>query len=273
VTETARPPQRPVFGHPRRARRLASLRAIAALALREMATSYGRSPGGYLWAVVEPVAGIALLSMVFALGFAAPPLGRNFVLFHATGLVPFLVYTTVSGRVALALLFSRSLLAYPAVTFADAILARFAITAATQILVAYLVFGGILLVFETQAVLSPGPIAASFALVALLALGVGTLNCWLFTRFPAWQTIWSILMRPLFLVSGVFFTLDQVPQPFRDWLWWNPLNHVVGLLRAGFYPGYRADYAEPLYVMAVALVPLILGLLMLRRDARDLLHD
>ena len=109
---------------------------------------------------------------------------------------------------ATALLFSRSLLAYPAVTFADAILARFLLNTATQVLVAYLVFGGILALFETRTVLSPGPIAASFALVAALALGVGTLNCWLLTRFPAWQTIWSILTRPLFLVSGVFFTLD-----------------------------------------------------------------
>lgn len=269
MADIAPAPQRPR----QTARHGLAPRAIAALVLREMATTYGRSPGGYLWAVVEPVAGIALLSFVFALGFQAPPLGRNFVMFHATGLLPFLIFTTISGRVATAMLFSRSLLAYPAVTFADAILARFLLNTATQALVAYLVFGGILALFETRTVLSPGPIAMSFALVAALALGVGTLNCWLMTRFSVWQTIWSILTRPLFLVSGVFFTLDAVPQPYRDWLWWNPLNHIVGLLRSGVYPGYRADYAEPLYVLGGALVPLILGLLMLRREARDLLHN
>ena len=36
-------------------RRFASFRAIGALILREMATSYGRSPGGYIWAILEPV--------------------------------------------------------------------------------------------------------------------------------------------------------------------------------------------------------------------------
>ncbi len=270
MTDPAACPSGPVPAHHRRA---ASLRAISALVLREMAASYGRSAGGYLWAVVEPVAGIALLSFVFSLGFQAPPLGRNFVLFHATGLMPFLIYTTISGRVATALLFSRSLLAYPAVTVVDAILARVLLNAATQLLVASLVFGGIFLAFETQSVLDPRPIAASFALIVMLALGVGTLNCWAFSRFHAWQTIWSILMRPLFLVSGVFFTLEGLPEPYRDWLWWNPLNHVVGLLRAGIYPGYGADYADPLYVLAVALLPLGLGLLLLRREARDLVHD
>ncbi len=241
--------------------------------LREMATTYGRSPGGYLWAVLEPVFGIVLLSLIFSQGFQAPPLGRNFVMFYASGLMPFMIYTTISGRVAVALMFSRSLLAYPAVTFADAILARFLLNAVTQLLVAYLVIGGILIWFDTQAVLVAGPILLSLGLLALLSLGIGTLNCYLFTRFAAWQTMWSILMRPLFLVSGVFFTLDAVPDPYRSWLWWNPLNHVVGLLRAGIYPGYRADYAAPGYVLVVALVPLVTGLLLLRREARDLVHD
>lgn len=258
---------------PVRPRRGASLRAIGALVLREMATSYGRSPGGYLWAVLEPVAGIALLSAIFALGFQAPPLGRNFVIFYATGLIPFLMFTTVSGRVGTALLFSRSLLAYPAVTVLDAVLARFLLHAATQLLVAYLVLGGILIVFETQTVIDPGPIALGFALVLAFALGVGTLNCWLFARVPAWQPIWSILTRPLFLVSGVFFTLDSLPGPYRDALWWNPLVQITGIVRSGFYPGYRADYALPAYLLAAALLPLILGLLMLRREARDLVHD
>ncbi|PZR00989.1 MAG: sugar ABC transporter permease [Cereibacter sphaeroides] len=263
----------PPAGLPRHTRRGASLRAMGALMLREMATTYGRSPGGYLWAVLEPVAGIALLSLVFSLGFQSPPLGRNFTLFHATGLMPFLIYTTVSGRVALALLFSRSLLAYPVVTFADAILARFALNIATQLLVAYIVFGGLLLAFETQTVLDPGPIALSFVLTAVLALGVGTLNCYLFSRHPTWQLVWSILMRPLFLVSGVFFTLESVPQPWRDWLWWNPLLHAVGLLRRGFYPGYRGDYVDPLYVIGVSLAAFCLGFVLLRRSARDLVND
>ena len=269
MTLTA-PAPLPPQGRPRRA---ASLRAILALMLREMATTYGRSPGGYIWAVLEPVAGIAMLSLFFSLGFQAPELGRNFTLFHATGLMPFLIYTTISARVATSLLFSRSLMAYPAVTHVDAILARFLLNAAVQLLVAYLVFGGILMAFATQTVLVPGPIALSFVLVAALALGIGTLNCYLFTRFPAWQLVWSILMRPLFLLSGVFFTLERVPQPYRDILWWNPLIHAVGLLRRGFYPGYRADYANPLFVLGVALVALVLGLVLLHRTARDLVND
>ena len=91
-------------------------RAVMALILREMATSYGRSPGGYAWAVLEPLAGIAPLTVVLSVAFHAPPLGSSFALFYATGLVPFLFYNEISTKVAQSINFSRPLLAYPSVT-------------------------------------------------------------------------------------------------------------------------------------------------------------
>ena len=82
--------------------RFSGLRTILALILREMAATYGRSPGCYVWAILEPVLGIALLSAVFALGFRTPQLGTNFALFFASGLMPFVMFTTVAARVSLA---------------------------------------------------------------------------------------------------------------------------------------------------------------------------
>ena len=57
------------------------VRTILALILREMSTTYGRSAGGYIWAVLEPAAGIALLAFAFSLALRAPSLGTNFALF------------------------------------------------------------------------------------------------------------------------------------------------------------------------------------------------
>ena len=41
-----------------------------------MGTTYGRSPGGYLWAILEPVAGIALLSTMIGAVVLANRRGR-----------------------------------------------------------------------------------------------------------------------------------------------------------------------------------------------------
>ncbi len=263
---------RPDRATPRR-RRFASFRTITALVLREMATSYGRSPGGYLWAVLEPVAGIALLSAVFALLFRAPALGINFPLFYATGMIPFVTFSSVSAKLAQAINFSKPLLAYPSVTFLDAILARFILNMLTELMVAYLVFTGILLIFETRVLIDIPVIAEALLLAGALALGVGTLNCFLFTRFPIWQQAWSILMRPMFIISCVFMIYNNMPEFLRNWLWYNPLVHIVGLMRRGFYSSYDAPYVSQGYVLGFSAICLVLGLIFLRRYQYELLNS
>lgn len=254
-------------------RRFATLRAVLALMLREMATTYGRSPGGYLWAVLEPVGGIAILTLIFSFSFTTPSLGTNFPIFYATGILPFMMFNSVCNRVSTALLFSKSLLAYPAVTYVDALLARFIVNTVTQAMVAYVVFGGILMMYETRTLPAPLLIAQSLGLTALLALGIGTLNAYLIARFAVWQMVWSILTRPLFLISGIFFLFNAMPHPMRDVIWFNPLIHVVGIMRAGFYPTYDANYTSMAYVLLVSLITFAAGLVLLRRSHRDLLGD
>lgn len=254
-------------------RGFSGVRTIFALMLREMATTYGKSLGGYLWAVLEPVAGIALLSAVFSAFFTRPAIGVNFPLFYATGMMPFLIFTEVSTKVSQSLNYSRPLLAYPSVTFLDAVLARFFLAAITKFLISVLVFGGILLIYKTQAVLDLGAILESFGLSCLLGFAFGVLNCFLLGVMQAWQQIWSILMRPMFIISCIFMVFDTVPKAFRDYLWYNPVVHVVGLMRQGFYPMYRGDYISPLYVTLLSLVVLAFGLLLLLRHHRMILNE
>lgn len=256
---------------PRR-RAFASSRTITALILREMATTYGRSPGGYLWAVLEPVASVALLSVIFSLALRSPSLGSNFQLFYATGIVPLGIFTTVSGRIANAINFSRPLLAYPSVTFMDAILARFILNMLTQIMVAYLILAGIMLFYDTKVIIKLPYIAGAMGLAGALALGIGTLNCFLFTRFPLWSQIWSILMKPIFIISCVFMTFEDLPAWAQDMMWYNPIIHVVGLMRHGFYTSYHAPYVSVAYVMGLSLLAGTFGLLLLYRHQYSLLE-
>jgi capsular polysaccharide transport system permease protein len=268
MTTSPRFAQRPRTGRP-----FAALRAILALMLREMSSTYGRSPGGYLWAVVEPVAGIAILTYASALMFSNPPLGRSFELFYATGMLPFLMFTMIANRVGTSLLFSRPLLIYPAVTFADAVFARFFVNLLTELLVFVVVMTGLLMMFDTGAAFDPLRVAESLALTAIFALAVGTANAYLFLRWHLWHVLWSVISRPLFLISGVFFMFNMLPNPMKDLLWYNPLIHVIGIMRAGFYPTYMADYTAPAYVLLVSMALFAAAFFALRRHGKWLLHE
>jgi capsular polysaccharide transport system permease protein len=252
--------------------RFAAFRAISALMLREMSTRYGRSPGGYVWAILEPLGGIMVLGIGFSLLMRTPPLGSSFLIFYATGFLPFTLYMNLSNMIARAINFSKPLLAYPRITWMDAVLGRFFLNALTNILVGYLLLAGLIIATQTPMVLELYPILSAGGLGLLLGLGVGTLNCALFGLFPTWELIWSIATRPLFLASGVLFIYEDLPQTIQGILWWNPLFHITGLMRQGFYATYNAQYVSELYTLLVSLIVLLLGLLLMRRHHRTILN-
>lgn len=269
ITETPPPPV--AQARPRRA--LASGRVIIALMLREMSSRYGRSPGGYLWAFLEPIGSIIVLGFGLSLLMRTPSLGSSFFLFFATGYLPFLVYQQVSLTTSRAIGFSKPLLRYPAVTWMDAFLARLILNTLTGFLICYVLIIGILAVTETRAVIDIGPIMLAMLLSALIGTAVGALNCALLGLFPAWDAIWSIITRPLFFSSGIFFIFEDLSSFIQSILWFNPLFHTSGLMRAGFYPTYNPTYISVPYVVITSLIVLVLGLLLVGRFHRDILNN
>ena len=255
-----------------RTRRWRSSRTIFALMLREMATSYGRSVMGYLWAIVEPVAALALMTVVFSLFLRNPALGTNFPLFFASGFLVFNIYSSVGNNVASAVLYSRPLLEFPAVTALDAIFARFLLNFLTHLMVIFIIIFGIIEIYDLRLILDFEKIVLALFIAGAFALGVGTFNCYLFIAFPSYVQVWAILNRPMFLISCIFFMFDTIPQPFRDFLWFNPLVHIVGLMRAGIYATYDAHYATPAYVLGISLVLFMIGLHLLNRHLRDAMN-
>lgn len=254
-------------------RPFATPRTIFALILREMSTRYGQSPGGYLWAVLEPLGAILLLAFGFSLLTHHPALGTSFMLFYATGYLPFSLYQSVLNTVSRSLAFSRPLLMYPAVTWMDALIARAILNILTGVMVTYLLLTGIFAFSETHAVLNIGPILLATTMAALLGIGVGSMNCLLIGVFPAWETIWSIISRPLFLASGILILYEHLPRTAQSILWYNPLLHITGEMRRGFYPMYAPDYVSPSFVILLSLGLIAFSFVLLQRYHSGILNE
>lgn len=255
------PAREPVLAPPR----WRGLRMIAALVIREMGSTYGPSPGGYLWAVISPVGAVILLSTAMSFFIHSPALGTSFTLFYATGYLPFDIYSQIQSKVSASMKFSRALLAYPSLIWVHAIAARFLLNFLTAVAVFCIVFVGILAVIDTRTVIDIRPIVEGLFLAGLLGLGVGMMNCLLMGLFPVWERVWAVISRPLFLASGILFLYDGMPRFAQEILWWNPLVHVIGLVRRGFYPTYHANYVSIPYVSLLSLILIALAILFLRR--------
>ena len=253
--------------------RFVFLRSIFALMIREMTTTYGRSPGGYIWTFVEPVGGIALLTLIFAMISRTPPLGNNFQIYFAAGILPFMMYTSTASKVSSAIRYSRPLLAYPSVTYIDTIVGRLLLNALTQIMIAVIMISMIVLIYDVDLHLNFLICVRAATMAFALGLGVGLANCYLMSMLPVWQSIWGILNRPLFIISGIFFLLDPLPEKLRSLLLLNPLAHAIMEMRNGIFDIYDAPYASPTYVYIVALCLTAIGMLVLHRYHRQILDE
>jgi capsular polysaccharide transport system permease protein len=252
--------------------RLMRVRVISALVLREMATQYGRSWGGYFWALAEPLAGIVLLALIFSLALRLPPVGNSFMMFYATGILPFTMFSAVSASVSLAISQNKGLLTYPVVSAQDAIVARFLLEGVTTSAVAMLLLPLIVLFDRAVVQIDMLAITMGMLLAALLGLGMGLINAVAFAYFPTWRNLWGVFRRPLFIGSGIMFAFSSVPQPYQDWLWWNPLIHVVGQMRMGFYATYDGSYISWIYVLGLSLGAIAIFGYLVRRNESDLVE-
>jgi capsular polysaccharide transport system permease protein len=124
-----------------------------------------------------------------------------------------------------------------------------------------------LLIWIDSAVVSVdlAAIAMGMLMAAVLGMGVGCVNAVATAFFPTWRNIWAVLRRPLFILSGILFTFDMAPPGFRDWIWWNPIIHVIGQMRMGFYQSYDGDYISWIYVFGVSLSLFVVGAYLMQR--------
>jgi len=235
-------------------------RVVGALILREIRTRYGHSQFGFLWALSEPIAHIAVLSVIFISVGRTPPIGNSMIPFFATGILPFLLFRNLANRVSSAIESNQSLLTYPIVKEMDTLVARAVLELATSLLVILIVysvlFGYGIGPFPARLTATAGAIFS----LALFGFGVGIINSVIMQMLPSWKNVYSLLTRPLFFVSGVFFTIDTLPGKIRDVLLWNPILHGVEWMRYGYYVNFRGDSFDPSYILAWGLGATIFGL-------------
>lgn len=246
-------------------------RTIAALMLREISTRFGRQPGGYIWAILQPLAMIVLMAMAFAVLARVPSLGVSFILFKATGMIILQLFVVPARMVGSSLSYSRALLSYPGVTWIDAVLAQFLLNLLVTIIVTIIILAGDIWIEGVSLILDWNMILSAVALTALMAFGFGVFNAFMMERFDVYGNLWQILTGPLMLVSGILILFDDMPQFAQDILWYNPLVHTVGMMRAGFYSVYEPQYVSVTFVLICSMVPMVLGLVLLRRHNRELL--
>jgi len=237
-------------------------RVVWALMLRETKTRYGEHKLGFLWAIIEPLIMVAVFVGIFSTIRSDSPGGMPLVPFMLSGIVPFTLFRDTMGQMQGAIALNRMLFAFPQVTTFDVIIARG--------LLEILLIGGVFILLLVGIDIAgwdirverPLGVLAACLLLGMMGMGLGFVFASILPIMPSMRQISSaVLGRPLFLGSGIFFIAESVPAPVRDYLLYNPLMHILELLRSSFFYEFESAYGDWTYATTWSVCTLAFGLL------------
>ena len=243
---------------------------IGALLMRELHTRYGRDNVGYLWVFLEPMSLAAMVALLHVGSGSSHPGGINPVPFAILGYTIFIMFRGMVGRAEGTLESNMPLLYHRRVTILDMMLAR-ALLEGAGTFATYLV----LISFVTAIGLATMPERPLDLLLAVMLMfwfsfAVSLLVCaWthdnrLVARFV--HPITYILM-PL---SGAFYQLSWIPEPYRSWMTWFPMTVIFELLRYGQFQAAKDTYVDVPYLVGWCMLLTYTGLVSIRAVRRHI---
>ena len=243
-----------------------------ALFLREALFRLSGNRTAWLWLLGEPVFHIAFIMLFFELVRMQTVPGAEPALFIMTGLIGFFMARNTALRSMEAINANAALFAYRQVKPVDTVLVRAALEGFLMLVIALVMLTGAALLGFDVLLNDPLEVLAAFAGLWLCGLGLGLVLSVMNQLLPEISNIVKLLFTPLYFVSGVMFPVLIVPQPYRDWLFYNPLVHGIEALRGGFFPHYYVVPETSLSSLyGFALFTIFFGLALHVRYARKIM--
>lgn len=241
---------------------------IGALILRELHTRFGRNNIGFLWFLAEPLMLAAAVAAMHTGAHANTNIDVQPVALGLIGYVGFMLFRSIVSRAESTLHSNQPLLYHRAVTIFDMLLARAVLDfAATISAMALLLAGGWLAGLWD---LPARPLSMLIAMLLMLwwSFALSLLIC---SACHASALVERLLHPVIYLMmplSGGFFVLKWIPDPYRTWLWWFPMVQIFELLRFGNFRSLDDRYVDMPYIIGSCLVLTFLGLASIRITRR-----
>ncbi len=252
------------FEHPRRppASALAiNLAVINAILLRDIRVRAGPYYVGFLVILLMPLGHLLVLLIIFEIFHKIPPVGNDPVVYFGLSILPFVIFLYLSRRIMIALMENRPLLYFHRVKVFDILFARGILEGGNTIAV-FIVLIGILLIFSDG--FSPrDPTGIVFAVAGTIYMSfcLGAVNGLIVQVIPFWVWGYALMMPLMWLSSGVVFFPAAIPDPYNQWLAYNPLLQCVEWLRYSYYDDYSDRLLNVPYLFAVSTACLAASLI------------
>lgn len=245
---------------------------LFALFVRELQTRFGGRWLGMFWVLLEPLAHLTIMLLIF--GFIRHQVlpGVEYPVFLLTGLVPFLVFKSLALRLMEAVDANRGLFGYRQVKPLDPLISRAGLEISLYGMVYLLMLGSLGWLGFHFLPAEPLQLMGISSALLVAGFGLGLVFAVATDELPNARSFIRIFFMPLYLLSGVIFPVATLPPQVLPWLLWNPVLHAIEISRGHFFPQYHVlPQFSAAYVAGFALVVLALGLSLYRVRRHSLL--
>lgn len=239
-----------------------------ALILREAEAKLFASRVSWIWVLLEPVLHVAYLIVLYSMIRVRKVGDLDTAMWLMVGLQAYFMFRKTADRVTSAATDNSALYAYRQVKPIDTLIARSFLEGAMNLLATAVLAALLLLmghVFYPEFPL--GLMQALFGMW-MLGLGLGMTISAVAALVREIKLLLNVVMRPLYLLSGVMFPISSLSKPWREVLMLNPAAHGVEMARMALSRGYHGvPETDPAYLFTVAGVLLFAGLVLQLRFA------
>lgn len=245
-----------------------------ALFLRETVNRLSAGRAAWVWLLVEPMGHVFFMLAMFTLVQVTAVGGIDVTVWLTIGMLAFFLFRRTANQCAHAIAANRALFSYRQVKPVDTVLVRAASEGFLMLLVIILAVTILALLGHPVAPADPLELMGALLGLWLVGLGYGLVASVAVELIPELGKVFSMIMMPLYLTSGVMVQIGAIPEPYRGWLALNPLVHGLEAARLAFAPYYHTISTLSLaYLYGWALVLVFLGLALHVRFANRLVSQ
>ncbi len=248
--------------------------SIRALILRELQTRFGQYRLGYVWVFLEPLLTIGVLVLLFGTIRERAAPGIEYEIFLINGIIPFFMFRTGVMLGMSAVDSNKGLFSYRSVKPVDALLARNILEFLLKF-IAYICFTVGLIWFGYSISFSSLPqLLGYWILLFVFMLGFSLIFLVVADFSKEIGKIISALFVVIYLTSGILYSIHIIPAEYRVYLLYNPIIHILELMRHAVAPTYQLVTGISLgYFVIWMIVTLFIGLLLYKRFERRMVKS
>lgn len=237
---------------------------ITAIFIREIQRKFN-DRFGVSWAVISP--------LIFTIGFAyvrglrdgGETYGMPTFMFVLFGMVLVQLFLGTLTNVAGAIKRNKKLFGFRSVRPIAAMVAVALFELFTTVVVA-LMLSVVVYLLEIEVEMNKPFILFAVVLVAWsLGFAIGMLFALFSEQVGEISKLQAFITRPAFFLSGIFFSLNDIPSEYWYFLDWNPLLHCVELARYAAYGSYPVPGVSLFYTVQVGLLLIFIAMVAYHR--------